>query len=111
MIYTGPRGGKFILVNSKKVYVTSGTNTGNRNVLGRAIYQGMRGKLYVITSGGGKSYKFAKSTKPHIIVTKNNVVPRKALLLAEVPNIIPKISRKAVTNSKRFKQLLSIVNK
>ena len=108
MVYTGPRGGKYVLVNGKRRYVTSGKNTRERNTLGRAIYVGSRGKLFVITSGGGKSYKFTRVTATNRVRSPvNNIVPRRALLISQVPNIVPIVPRRnGNSNSRRAKLLM-----
>lgn len=107
MLYTGSRGGKYVLVNGKKRYVTSGKNTGNRNTLGRAIYIGSRGKLFVITSGGGKSYKFRFSSREKGRRSPmNNIVPRRTLLMTQVPNIVPIIPKRNGNGNSRIKKLM-----
>ena len=110
-LYTGPRGGTYTIVRGRKVYITSGKNTGNRNVLGRAIYIGSKGKLFVVTAGGAKSYKFTRGYKHPVVFEKNNTVPRRSLLMAQVQNIVPILSRRKTSGSKRLKRLMNIVNK
>jgi len=107
MLYTGSRGGKYVLVNGKRRYVTSGKNTGNRNTLGRAIYIGSRGKFFVITSGGGKSYKFTRVTQRNARSPANNIVPRRALLMAQMNNIVPLVRRPIGNGNSRRKKLLT----
>jgi hypothetical protein len=107
MVYTGPRGGKYVMVNGKRRYVTSGKNTRERNTLGRAIYVGSRGKLFVITSGGGKSYKFTRVTATNRVRSPvNNIVPRRALLISQIPNIVPIVPRRNANSNSRIKKLL-----
>jgi len=69
VIYSGPRGGRYVLgPGGKKIRTfkpaaaapvpAGSTNTGTRNTLGRIIYTGSRGGRFVLGPGGKKIRKF-----------------------------------------------------